>query len=205
MLSQEQAEQIKTQLLAQLEGTNLPNKESIKENIETMNPRELEDFLKQNKLVKENGEENQQCVFCSIVSGKIQSYKISEDKNTIAVLEIKPISKGHAIIIPKKHIPSEKKFPKTGLKLAQKIAKNIKEKFGTSDVSIYFSNLFDHEIINILPVYKDENQNSKRYQAEQEELISSQEKLMEKGKIKSVRKPRTEKITEKIWLPRRIP
>ena len=45
-----------------------------------------------------------ECVFCKIVGGKIFSHKIWEDKEFFAFLDINPVSTGHTILIPKKHI-----------------------------------------------------------------------------------------------------
>src|SRR3989344_7703004 len=43
------------------------------------------------------------CIFCKIAAGKVPCHKIYEDKDYIAFLDIKPLRKGHALIIPKKH------------------------------------------------------------------------------------------------------
>ncbi len=43
------------------------------------------------------------CIFCNIVNGSIPSEKIYEDEDFIAILDINPISKGHLLIIPKRH------------------------------------------------------------------------------------------------------
>jgi len=43
------------------------------------------------------------CIFCKIVTRELPCYKIYEDKNFLAFLDIQPISKGHTLIIPKKH------------------------------------------------------------------------------------------------------
>jgi histidine triad (HIT) family protein len=43
------------------------------------------------------------CIFCQIVAGNIPSYKIYEDNNFLAFLDIFPITKGHTLVIPKKH------------------------------------------------------------------------------------------------------
>jgi len=43
------------------------------------------------------------CIFCKIVAGKIPSYKVWEDKNFLAFLDIHPLSSGHTLVIPKKH------------------------------------------------------------------------------------------------------
>ena len=41
-------------------------------------------------------------IFSQIISGKIPCYKIAEDDNNIAFLDIFPISKGHILVVPKK-------------------------------------------------------------------------------------------------------
>ncbi len=207
MLPQEQIQQIKQQLISQLEQSNIPNKDEIKKNILAMNPEQLEEFLKQNKLIKQGQDLQQQtkCIFCSIVSGEVQSYKIDENKDAVAILEINPISKAHVIIIPKEHISSSEKLPKTSFSLAKKIAKKIKTKFKPKDIAISSSNLFGHEIINILPVYENETLDSQRQQAKPEELMKLQKQLEVKKKIPSVKKPRVKKIKENLWLPKRVP
>lgn len=43
------------------------------------------------------------CLFCKIVKGEIPSYKVYESADVLAFLDIKPCSKGHTVVIPKKH------------------------------------------------------------------------------------------------------
>jgi len=43
------------------------------------------------------------CIFCKIVSGEISSYKIYEDDNYLAFLDIFPATDAYTLIIPKKH------------------------------------------------------------------------------------------------------
>jgi histidine triad (HIT) family protein len=47
--------------------------------------------------------EEAQCLFCSISSGKMPSFKVYEDDHVIAVLDIRPATKGHTLVFPKKH------------------------------------------------------------------------------------------------------
>ena len=47
----------------------------------------------------------QNCIFCDIVTEKAPCYKIYEDELSLAILDINPFSKGHCLVIPKKHIP----------------------------------------------------------------------------------------------------
>jgi histidine triad (HIT) family protein len=43
------------------------------------------------------------CIFCKIVAGTIPCVKLYEDDKTLAFLDINPVNKGHALVIPKTH------------------------------------------------------------------------------------------------------
>lgn len=43
------------------------------------------------------------CIFCEIVKGNIHSYKIYEDNEFLAFLDISQATNGHVLVIPKKH------------------------------------------------------------------------------------------------------
>ncbi len=46
---------------------------------------------------------NQDCIFCKIVAGDIPCFKIYETENVLSFLDIGPVNKGHALVIPKAH------------------------------------------------------------------------------------------------------
>ena len=128
MLTKEQEGGLKKQIIHHIEESFPEDKrEFAKKRIESMSSSELEEFLAKNNLAM--GQSNnktqlgqQSCVFCSIVSGDIPSHKIDENISAIAVLEINPVSKGHALIIPKEHSASHKKEQKSNI---EKLIKNI--------------------------------------------------------------------------------
>jgi len=43
------------------------------------------------------------CIFCSIINGEIPAFRIYEDEDHLAFLDIYPAALGHALVIPKKH------------------------------------------------------------------------------------------------------
>ena len=45
------------------------------------------------------------CVFCDIIEEKAPCYKICEDELSLAILDINPFSRGHCLVIPKRHVP----------------------------------------------------------------------------------------------------
>ncbi len=46
----------------------------------------------------------QDCVFCSIIEGEIPGNVVYEDENVVAFLDANPVSKGHTLVVPKKHV-----------------------------------------------------------------------------------------------------
>jgi len=45
------------------------------------------------------------CIFCGMVEGEAPCYKICEDDLSFAILDINPFSKGHCLVLPKRHVP----------------------------------------------------------------------------------------------------
>ena len=46
------------------------------------------------------------CIFCEIIAGNIPSRKVYEDEHVLAILDVNPLSAGHTLIMPKKHVDS---------------------------------------------------------------------------------------------------
>jgi len=180
MLTKEQIAQIKEQLFKQLDQWPESQREEAKAQIESMNEKDLEEFLVKNNLIKtsQQGEQavSQQCTFCMIVQGKIPSYKIAENNDAIAILEINPISKGHVIIIPKQHVKAAE-IPKPAMDLANQVIEKIKSTLNPKKIELAPSELFEHGIVNVLPIYKDETFESERKKADEKELKELQEQL----------------------------
>ncbi|BBZ42950.1 hydrolase [Mycobacterium parmense] len=43
------------------------------------------------------------CVFCAIVAGQAPAIRIYEDDDYLAILDIRPFTRGHTLVIPKRH------------------------------------------------------------------------------------------------------
>lgn len=83
------------------------------------------------------------CIFCKIIKGEIPSYKVYEDRNFIAFLDINPQVKAHTLIIPKKHYENifdcKDQILKKITPLAKKISNHYKEKLNCTGVNIFIS------------------------------------------------------------------
>jgi len=43
------------------------------------------------------------CVFCAIVAGEAPAIRIYEDDDYLAILDIRPFTRGHTLVLPKRH------------------------------------------------------------------------------------------------------
>ncbi|OBI89181.1 HIT family protein [Mycobacterium asiaticum] len=43
------------------------------------------------------------CVFCAIATGEAPAIRIFEDDGYLAILDIRPFTRGHTLVVPKKH------------------------------------------------------------------------------------------------------
>lgn len=213
MLSPEQENQIKEQLIEQIKSQFPPDKqESAIKQLESLNKEQFIEFLKANNMIKDSNDSNspqeQQCIFCSIIDGKIPTYKIAENSEAIATLDINPISKGHSLVIPKLHISNKDNFPEKAKQLAQSVSEKIKQTLQTKNVLLEYANVLGHECINIIPVYNNENLNSERQKADESEIAELQKQLQQTQETQPEKQPKkeTKVLTEEnTWLPKRIP
>jgi histidine triad (HIT) family protein len=104
------------------------------------------------------------CIFCKIIIGEIPAYKIYEDETFIATLDINPVNKGHALIIPKAHFVNifdapEEILPKIG-PVTQKLARAIKESVKADGLNVHINNeaasgqLIFHAHVHLIPRFE---------------------------------------------------
>jgi len=43
------------------------------------------------------------CLFCKILAGELPAQKVDEDEHTVAFLDINPWTRGHAVVVPRRH------------------------------------------------------------------------------------------------------
>ncbi len=83
--------------------------------------------------------EEEDCIFCKLVSGDITAFKICEDDKYIAILDIFPNVKGQTIVMPKRHIEiyifnlSEGELSDF-MKATRKVVKLLENKLGAKRV-----------------------------------------------------------------------
>ena len=96
-------------------------------------------------------------IFSKIVKNEVNCFKVFEDKNHLAFLDIRPNTRGHTLCIPKKENDyifdlSEKEFLDL-MKFARIVALGIKNAISCSRVAISIVGLeINHTHIHLIPV-----------------------------------------------------
>ena len=67
------------------------------------------------------------CIFCKIIKGDIPCYKIYEDDETVAFLDINPATKGHSLVIPKSHSDNMNMASEEMIESVYKTVKNVSD------------------------------------------------------------------------------
>ncbi len=107
------------------------------------------------------------CLFCKIASGDLDAKIIYEDEHVVSFLDIMPISKGHALVVPKEHATnifdmSQESYIYTH-KVVHKLSFVIKEAVGACGVNIGMNNnscagqVIMHPHIHIIPRFENDS------------------------------------------------
>jgi histidine triad (HIT) family protein len=87
---------------------------------------------------------DQNCVFCKIVHGDIPAFKLYEDENVLAFLDISQVTKGHTLVIPKNHHTDLFDLPEETAKqiysVVPKLAKAIKQTYEAEGLNLVNNN-----------------------------------------------------------------
>ncbi len=93
------------------------------------------------------------CIFCKIINKEIPAHIVYEDADYLAFLDIRPLSPGHTLIIPKKHIRWVWDSDNIGayFSIVQKIAHAQQKIFGTAVHSKIIGEEIPHAHVWIYP------------------------------------------------------
>lgn len=104
------------------------------------------------------------CIFCNIIEGSIPCKKVYEDDTTLAILDISQTTKGHTLVMPKKHYDNFLEMPANEYgelmqkvqMVASKVVKNMNAKgcnilINTNEVA---GQTVNHTHVHIIPRYE---------------------------------------------------
>jgi histidine triad (HIT) family protein len=118
-------------------------------------------------------------IFTRIVNGEIPCYKIAEDENFLAFLDINPLAKGHTLVIPKKEInyifDVDDQLLAEMIVFSKKVALAIEKAVSCKRIGIAVLGLeVPHAHIHLIPINKlgDINFSNPKLRFSNEELAS---------------------------------
>ena len=103
----------------------------------------------------------EECIFCKIAKGEIESEKILDEENFLVIKDINPKTSGHSLVIPKKHYKTLLDMPASlfseFLETAKKAAILLLDKEKASGFNLIMNNyevagqVVPHAHLHILP------------------------------------------------------
>ena len=106
------------------------------------------------------------CIFCKIVAGELPATVIDSDERALALMDINPATRGHALVIPRAHAQDIGDIGAEDLAatiaLAQRIAVRARRKLGADGVNLIHSagsaawQTVFHFHVHVIPRYEDD-------------------------------------------------
>ena len=106
------------------------------------------------------------CIFCAIVAGDLPAEIIDSDDHTVTLMDINPATRGHALVIPRKHVADLLAIDADELRhtavAAQRVAKRMEETLQPDGFNLLnatraaaWQTVF-HFHIHVIPRYEDD-------------------------------------------------
>ena len=101
-------------------------------------------------------------IFSRIINGEIPCYKVAEDDNYFAFLDINPLTKGHTLVVPKTEVDYIFDLDDDTLAgmivFAKRVAAKIKERISCKRVAMVVLGLeVPHAHIHLIPINREED------------------------------------------------
>ncbi len=106
-------------------------------------------------------------IFSKIIAGENPSYKVAEDENYYAFLDINPLAKCHTLVVPKVEVDYlfdlDDEVLAGMVKFAKRVAHKIKEQTGCKKVAMIVLGLeVAHAHIHLIPMNEEKDVDFKR-------------------------------------------
>ncbi len=129
------------------------------------------------------------CLFCKILDGELPAERVHEDEHTVAFMDINPWTRGHAVVIPRRHSRNlyeidEEDLARTAI-AAKGLALRMRDRLGCDGINLLNSceaaawQTVFHFHIHVIPRYEDDPLQLPTHpaQAEQADLAAVAEEL----------------------------
>jgi histidine triad (HIT) family protein len=104
------------------------------------------------------------CIFCKIIAGELPGQIVDEDEHTVAFMDIAPATRGHALVVPRRHARNLLEIDDEDLaatiRSARRLARRINERLEPAGVNLINScgsaawQTVFHFHIHVIPRYE---------------------------------------------------
>ena len=109
---------------------------------------------------------DEDCIFCGIVAGEVPAQKVDEDEHTVSFMDLNPWTRGHALVIPRRHTPNLYEIDDDDLRhtavAARRLARRMRERLGCDGINLLnaaepaaWQTVF-HFHLHVIPRYDDD-------------------------------------------------
>ena len=106
------------------------------------------------------------CLFCGIVAGDVPAQIVDSDEHTVAFMDINPATRGHALVVPRRHSTDLMDVPEEDLEramaAARRLARRMEETLEPDGFNILnacrpaaWQTIF-HYHLHVIPRYEDD-------------------------------------------------
>jgi histidine triad (HIT) family protein len=106
------------------------------------------------------------CLFCKIVAGELSAQIVDEDERTVSFMDINPATRGHALVVPRRHARNLLEVEAEDLAAtavsAQRLAGRMTERLGADGINLINScgsaawQTVFHLHVHVIPRYADD-------------------------------------------------
>jgi len=106
------------------------------------------------------------CIFCSILAGDMPGEVVQEDEHTVAFMDIQPWTRGHAVVIPRRHVKNlyeieDKELARVNA-AGRRLAVKMRDNLGADGINLLNSTepaawqTIFHFHLHVIPRYEDD-------------------------------------------------
>jgi histidine triad (HIT) family protein len=103
------------------------------------------------------------CIFCKIIAGELPGQIVDQDERTVAFMDINPATRGHTLVVPRRHfrdlLEIESDELAATIATAQGLARRMSERLGADGVNLLNScgraawQVVFHFHVHVIPRY----------------------------------------------------
>jgi histidine triad (HIT) family protein len=88
------------------------------------------------------------CLFCGVVAGSVPAFKVVDTESGVGFLDIRPVFKGHVLVVPRPHVPQFVDLSDLSgfFALVQEVARAVPAALGAKGTFVAMNNVVSQSV-----------------------------------------------------------